>query len=97
MIMSVSNSPSFAGKIPTKSPSRYIPKTEYQQNKIKELTAQIGIINRDTDSLYKNGYDVSGRLTADARNAIAKNESQLDSIRSHIDFLKAEIARRFEK
>ncbi len=97
MIMSVTNSPSFGAKLPVKKASRYISKTEFQQNKIEQLKAEIGIVNRDTDSLYKSGYDDSGRLMPDARVSIAKNESKIDSIKSHIDLLKTEIARRCAK
>lgn len=96
MIKAVMNSPSFAGKVPAK-PTKWISRTEYQQNQIEQLRAQIGIINRDTDSLYKNGYDVAGRLTKDARVSIAKNESAIDGIKSKIDLLKTEISRRFEQ
>ena len=98
MIMAVSNGPAFAGKLPTKVPKgKWIPRTEYQQKQIEQLKAQIGIINRDTDSLYLHGYDDAGRLTRDAREGIAKNESQVESIKTQIDLLKSEIARRFEK
>lgn len=98
MIMSISNGPAFAGKLPTRVPKRkWHPRTEYQQKQIEQLNAQIGIINRDTDSLYLHGYDDAGRLTRDAREGIAKNESAIDGIRAQIDLLKSEIARRFEK
>lgn len=96
MIMAVSNGPSFGAKVP-KSAKKWITRTEYQKGQIEQLTAQMGIINRDTDALYKNGYDVSGKLTREARDAIAKNESQLVGIRANIELLKSEIARRFEK
>ena len=94
MIMSVSNSPSFGAKLPKKA---WVPRTEYQQKQIERLNAQIGIISRDTDSLYKNGYDVSGRLTSDARTSIAANDLQIEGIKAKIDLLKEEIARRFQK
>lgn len=97
MMMSVSGGPSFGQKFPINKVNKYISKTEYQQKQIERLTAQIGIINRDTDSLYKNGYDDAGRLTRDAREAIAYNESQLDTIRVTIDLLKEEVSRRLQK
>ena len=97
MIMSVANTPAFGAKVPLKSAKKWIPRTEYQQKQIERLNAQIGIISRDTDSLYLHGYDDAGRLTRDAREGIAKNESQVESIKAQIDLLKSEIARRFEK
>ncbi|MCM1266183.1 MAG: hypothetical protein NC200_08300 [Candidatus Gastranaerophilales bacterium] len=96
MILSVSNSPAFAARMP-KPKKSWIPKGQYQQQKIDQLTSQIDIINRDTDNLYKMGYDVSGRLSSDARNSIAQNESQIERIKSQIDWLKQEIAMRIQK